>query len=52
MLLGIRGGFFKKIFMGSVGAGGGAYLAYPNESEKYSKKYTAIAYNFIAGTRK
>ncbi|CAL8144352.1 unnamed protein product [Orchesella dallaii] len=52
MLLGIRGGFFKKIFMGSLGAGGGAYLAYPNETEKYSKKYTAIAYNFIAGTRK
>ncbi|ODM93953.1 hypothetical protein Ocin01_12729 [Orchesella cincta] len=50
MLLGIRGGFFKKIFMGSLGASGGAYLAYPNESEKYSKKYTAIAYNFIAGT--
>jgi hypothetical protein len=52
MLLGIRGGFFRKIFMTSLGTGGGAYLAYPYESEKYAKKYSAIAYNFVSGTRK
>lgn len=52
MLLGIRGGTIKRLFMGTLGAGGGAYLAYPNETEKYTKKYTAIAYNFVAGPRK
>jgi len=52
LLLGLRGGFFRKVFMTSLGAAGGAYLAYPYESEKYSKKYSLIAYNFVTGTRK
>jgi len=50
MLLGLRGGFFRKVFMTTLGTGGGAYLAYPYESEKYAKKYSAIAYNFVTGT--
>lgn len=50
LLLGLRGGFFRKVFMTSLGAAGGAYLAYPYESEKYSKKYSLIAYNFVTGT--
>ncbi len=52
MLMGVRRGLARKLLFGSLGTAGGAYVAYPEETEKYTKKYTSIAYNFIAGPRK
>jgi len=56
MMLGFRRGLMRKIFFGALGAGAGAYLAYPEETKYYvsnsvpiAKKYASIAYNFVSG---
>jgi len=56
MLFGIRRGWTRRILYGAIGAGAGAYLAYPDETVYYVKngipivqKYAMIAYNFVLG---
>jgi hypothetical protein len=47
VILGIRGGFFRKLFYGSVVGGGVASICYPREA----RKYVTIAYNFAYGIK-
>ncbi|KAG8226044.1 hypothetical protein J437_LFUL005405, partial [Ladona fulva] len=58
LVLGLRGGFFRRLFYGSIGAGGMASLCYPREAAQYSteayqaaKKYAVIGYNFAVGVK-
>ena len=58
IILGLRGGFFKRLIYGSIGAGAIASVCYPKEAEIYaqqalveSKKYALIAYNFAYGSK-
>lgn len=45
VVLGIRGGLFKKLFYGTLTGSGMAALCYPREA----KKYATVAYNFAYG---
>ncbi|KAG5681923.1 hypothetical protein PVAND_011326 [Polypedilum vanderplanki] len=45
VILGIRGGFFKKLFYASLTGSSMAAVCYPREA----KKYATIAYNFAYG---
>lgn len=47
VVLGIRGGFFKKLFYASLTGGGMAALCYPKEA----KKNALIVYNFAYGKK-
>lgn len=47
VVLGIRGGFFKKIFYASITGGGMYAFCYPRDA----KKYATIAYNFAYGKK-
>lgn len=56
IILGLRGGLFKRGLYGTVGAGIMASICYPKEAKEYSeiafeegKKYATIAYNFAYG---
>ncbi|XP_071455499.1 MICOS complex subunit MIC27 isoform X2 [Hetaerina americana] len=56
LVLGLRGGFFRRLLYGSTGALAMASLCYPNEAAIYSKeavqnakKYALIGYNFVNG---
>lgn len=56
LILGLRGGWFKRGLYGTVGAGIMATICYPKEAKEYSevafeegKKYATIAYNFAYG---
>lgn len=56
LILGLRGGFFKRTIYASVGAAAMASLCYPKEAAEYSeiaieeaKKYVTIGYNFVYG---
>uniref|UniRef100_T1DIK9 MICOS complex subunit n=1 Tax=Psorophora albipes TaxID=869069 RepID=T1DIK9_9DIPT len=58
MILGLRGGFFRKLIYSSIGAGGVASVCYPQEAEVYAqhglveaKKYATIGYNFVYGVK-
>lgn len=58
LILGARGGFFKKLIYSSFGAGGVASICYPKQASEYSKealvqarKTYAIAYNFVHGIK-
>lgn len=55
-ILGLRGGFFRRLLFTSTGALGMAAICYPNEAAEYSeiagkeaKRYINIAYNFYRG---
>jgi hypothetical protein len=45
VVLGVRGGFFRKLFYASVTGSSMAAVCYPREA----KKYATIAYNFAYG---
>jgi len=45
VVLGVRGGFFRKIFYASITGSSMAAVCYPREA----KKYATIAYNFAYG---
>jgi Apolipoprotein O len=47
VVLGVRGGFFKKLFYASVTGSGVASVCYPREA----KKYATVAYNFAHGIK-
>ena len=47
VVLGVRGGFFKKLFYGSVTGSAVASVCYPREA----KKYASVAYNFCYGIK-
>lgn len=56
LILGLRGGFFKRTLYASIGATAMAAVCYPKEASEYSeigfqeaKKYLTIAYNFAYG---
>ncbi|XP_023727818.1 MICOS complex subunit MIC27 isoform X3 [Cryptotermes secundus] len=56
LVMGLRGGWFKRIIYGAAGAAAMAALCYPRESAEIteqslqiSKYYFTIAYNFIYG---
>ncbi|KAK9686673.1 Apolipoprotein O [Popillia japonica] len=58
-ILGLRGGFFRRLLFTSTGALGMAAICYPNEAAEYSeiagkeaKRYINIAYNFYRGAKK
>ncbi|KAI4466085.1 micos complex subunit mic26 / mic27 family member [Holotrichia oblita] len=55
-ILGLRGGFFRRLLFTSTGALGMAAICYPNEAAEYSelagkevKRYLSIGYNFYRG---
>ncbi|XP_059608387.1 MICOS complex subunit Mic27 [Phlebotomus argentipes] len=57
-IFGLRGGIFRRLFYGSIGAGAIAAVCYPKEAEKVTqealteaKKYSTIAVNFIYGVK-
>lgn len=57
-ILGLRGGWLKRILYGSTCAGIMAAICYPKETSEYSqeaaavtKKYVLISYNFIYGVK-
>uniref|UniRef100_A0A1B0CLJ4 MICOS complex subunit n=2 Tax=Lutzomyia longipalpis TaxID=7200 RepID=A0A1B0CLJ4_LUTLO len=57
-IFGLRGGIFRRLFYGSLGAGAIAAICYPKEAEKVSqqglaeaKKYSTIAINFAYGVK-
>jgi MICOS complex subunit MIC27 len=47
VILGIRGGFFRKLFYGTITGTGMAAVCYPKEA----KKYATVAFNFAYGKR-
>lgn len=47
VVLGVRGGFFKKIFYASITGSAVASVCYPREA----KKYATVAYNFAYGIK-
>lgn len=47
VVLGVRGGFFKKLFYASLTGGGMFAICYPREA----KKYATITYNFAYGKK-
>lgn len=56
VILGLRGGWFKRTIYGTTGALIMAAVCYPKEAKEYSrdvikngKEYTTIAYNFVNG---
>ncbi|PNF40320.1 hypothetical protein B7P43_G05784 [Cryptotermes secundus] len=58
LVMGLRGGWFKRIIYGAAGAAAMAALCYPRESAEIteqslqiSKYYFTIAYNFIYGVK-
>jgi len=58
MILGIRRGFFRKLFNATLLGGTAAAIIYPSDAKIVSqcgwaltKQYTAIAYNFIVGAQ-
>ncbi|XP_046393007.1 MICOS complex subunit MIC26 isoform X2 [Ischnura elegans] len=58
LVLGLRGGFIRRILYGSAGAAAMASICYPNEAAVYSKeavqnvkKYALIGYNFVNGVK-
>ncbi|XP_069702265.1 MICOS complex subunit MIC27 isoform X1 [Periplaneta americana] len=58
LIMGLRGGWFKRILYGATGATAMAALCYPrqsaeiaNESLQMAKYYFTVAYNFIYGVK-
>jgi MICOS complex subunit MIC27 len=47
VVLGVRGGFFRKLFYASVTGSAVASVCYPREA----KKYATVAYNFCYGIK-
>lgn len=47
VVLGVRGGFFKKLFYASVTGSAVASVCYPREA----KKYATVVYNFAYGIK-
>jgi MICOS complex subunit MIC27 len=47
VVLGVRGGFFKKLFYASVTGSAVASVCYPREA----KKYASVVYNFAYGIK-
>lgn len=45
VVLGVRGGFFRKLFYGTITGTSMACICYPREA----KKYATITYNFAYG---
>lgn len=45
VVLGVRGGFFRKLFYASITGSSMAAVCYPREA----KKYATVAYNFAYG---
>lgn len=57
-IIGLRGGFFRRLLYTSVGGGGIASICYPKEAEQYfqqalveSKTYATILFNFAYGVK-
>lgn len=55
-IIGLRGGFFRRSFYGTIGAGIIASICYPKLAAEYGqvalvegKKYVTIGYNFAYG---
>lgn len=56
LIMGLRGGFFRRTLFTSIGALGMASICYPKEAAEYSeialeegKNYATIGYNFVYG---
>lgn len=47
VILGVRGGFFKKLFYASITGSSVAAVCYPRDA----KKYAQVAYNFAYGIK-
>lgn len=52
IVLGARGGMFKKLFLGSVGATAAAAACYPKEAKQFSKDYLVVARDEVAAVVK
>lgn len=57
-IIGLRGGFFRRSFYGTIGAGIIASICYPKLAAEYGqvalvegKKYATIGYNFAYGVK-
>ncbi|XP_077487782.1 MICOS complex subunit 26/27 [Amblyomma americanum] len=52
IILGARGGMFKKLIYGTVGATAAAAACYPKEAKQFSQDYLVVARNEIAAAVK